>query len=161
MMGRRRNYLNSYTLYLLAILVGFEFTTYTFEEPEFQSFRREEVCLLLSTGRVDQTYRFRVQWNPITAAQGTPGVGGDYVPQSTEYVLDPGVQRACIEIFIQRDNAFERREEFTGQISTVQLPDGTLVSQAPGVTVSPDSTRIFIDNIDRKFTVKEPFFAHT
>lgn len=142
--------LHLHFFFSLDIVVGFEMSSYTFEEPEFQSFTREQVCFELFEGRVDQTYRFRVQWNPVTAADGSSVVGGDYVPQSTTYVLDPGVQRTCIDILIQRDNAFERREEFTGQIMTVQLPDGRILPEAQGVTIQPSFTRVFIDNVDGK-----------
>lgn len=137
-------------VFSLAILIGFEQTTYTFEEPRFQSFSTEQICLQLSTGRIDQTLSFRVRWNSITAVEGLPGVGGDYVPQSTVYSLAPGMVTTCINVFIQRDNAFERREEFGGQIVSVQLPDGSIVPTAPGISIIPDTTRVFIDNIDGK-----------
>lgn len=91
-----------------------------------------------------------VQWGPVTAAEGTPGMNGDYVPQSTVYTLAPGAQRVCIEIFIQRDGVFERREEFTGQILSIQLPDGTIVPSDTSIFIQPGSTRVFIDNIDGK-----------
>ena len=122
--------------------------SYTFEEPEFQSFRSEQVCLRLFTGQIDQTLTFQVAWNPITAAEGLPGQGGDYTPQSNVYTLNPGAQLNCIDIFIHRDNAFEMREEFQGEIQSIQLPNGQVLASVMGVTIQPQTTRVFIDNID-------------
>ncbi len=125
-------------------------TTYTFNEPEVASFSREQVCFRLFTGQIDQQLIFQVSWNPITAAQGIPGQGGDYVPQSTTYTLNPGTQLNCIDILIQRDNAFERREEFQGEIVSIQLPDGRIVPSFAAINILPRSTRVFIDNTDGK-----------
>lgn len=75
-------------------------------------------------------------------------MGGDYIPQSTVYEFAPGTQSSCINILIQRDNAFELREEFNGQITSIQLPDGQIVPSATGVDIQPSSTQAFIDNVD-------------
>ena len=138
-----------FTIYS-AIIVGFEQTTYTFEEPTVQSFSTERICLSLITGQIDQTYRFRVQWNAITAAQGLPGAGGDFNPSQTVYQFAPGVRSNCINVLIYRDNAFESREEFSGQIVSIQLPDGTNVPSVAGITIQPGTTRAFIESSDGK-----------
>ncbi len=135
-------------MYYAGILVGFDQNSYTFEEPEFQSFRTGQVCFRLFTGQLDQTIMFRVTWNPITAAAGLPLQGGDYTPQSEVYILSPGVRLNCIDILIHRDNALERREEFQGDILSIQLPNGQILPSVEGISVQPGNTRIFIDNID-------------
>ena len=133
-----------------AIRVGFEETSYNFEEPQFIAFRDEQVCLELFAGSTQQTLRFSVIWDPVTATEGIAAAGGDYVPRATVFVLNPGAQLTCIDISIQRDARFELREEFTGRITSVQLPDGTMVPAATGVTILPGQTSVFINNVDGK-----------
>lgn len=74
-------------------------------------------------------------------------VGVDYLEPTSEYLLNPGETRNCVEITILNDNQFEFDEDITGRLLRVtdinrnQVPTDRL-------TIDIDETTITIEDND-------------
>lgn len=76
-------------------------------------------------------------------------VGVDYLEPTSEYLLNPGETRNCVEITILNDNQFEFDEDITGRLLRVTDINRNQVP-ADRLTIDIDETTITIEDNDGK-----------
>ena len=74
-------------------------------------------------------------------------VGVDYLDPTSEYLLNPGETRNCVDITILNDNQFEFDEDLTGRLLRVTDINRNQVP-ADRLTVDVDETLITIEDND-------------
>lgn len=134
---------------LTALVIGFNQTSYTFDEPNRLIFK--DVVLVKENNRTtEQT--FDVQINLAVSSGDRSATEGfdfatDFVDGSKVEVFSESVERLPIRLRLFPDNITEGNEEFTLRTS----PSGVLRYTLPGPTsnVSRTTTITIIDN-DRK-----------
>ena len=72
----------------------------------------------------------------------------DYSDPSGFYLLDSGVSRECVDVFIQNDALFEFPETFMGQILRVTDQDNNPFTTNDGLTIDIPSTVVTIEDND-------------
>jgi len=75
---------------------------------------------------------------------GVPSQGGDYIPSTDNFILTPGSDRACVELFVFQDNFYELTEDLSVLISGFINDQGMQVASLPGVSVRQDRTQVEI-----------------
>lgn len=83
--------------------------------------------------------------------EGVPSQGGDYVSPRSNFVFSSGLSRSCLNIFVFQDNLFEVIEDLTVRASGFINSQGVEVTSLPGVTVTPETTVVQIDDANSEW----------
>ena len=126
--------LNTYFFTLLALVIGFNQSSWTFDEPDTTT--REQILLVKENNRpTEQTFDVRINLGPIA---GAATEGEDYaVTGLINGIIDfqflPSLEYVAFNLTLFPDNIAEGNEGFTLITSPVKEPRYTFPSQGSGV----------------------------